>query len=269
MSVGYDWVQEQLNSVPNSSSTKKTGVSGTTQVWVNNNNTYDSYGSYGGYSAKGVHGAPQTLSKDEITQEVLSLASSNPAAYMGVAQNLYKMGALYSMRYATNLNSVATAIGRAVDVYAYGKKEVPFSSWLDQTANSPTNLRALMKAQGVGGGAYTGPVTTTSVQITDATTAEGLLQKFSQDMLGRNLSKDEVAKYTQQLNKQEKANPQVTYSDGHGASQSQSTKTAPDKQQILHNIISQNSDYIPNQIDTTVMDQFLNRIKSGQDIING
>lgn len=267
MAGEIDWVNAQLNDpglTPNSDGTTNKN----TKYWVSNTGTYDSYGSYGGYSAKGVQGAPYGMTKDQIRLEVQSLAGKNPAQYMGVVQNLYKMGALSSLRYANNLNSVGDAVDRAIDIYAYGKKDTTFSVWLDQTANSPTNLRALMKSQG-GGGAYKGPVTTTSVQITDATTAEGLLQKFSQDMLGRNLTAKEVAKYTQQLNAQEKSNPQVTRSDGNGPSQSQVTKTAPDKQQILHNIIAKNPDFAENQIDTNVMDMFLTRIKEGQGVIDG
>lgn len=117
-----------------------------------------------------------------------------------------------------------------------------------------------------GGSGSSGPRTTTSASVTDATTAEALLNKVATDLIGRNLTANEIKKYTQQFNALEQKNPAVSVSDGAGSSV---TTSAPDKAELLRQVVSKNPDYMKFQVDTTVMDMFLDRIKEGQAVANG
>lgn len=268
MGAEADAVSNQLNGVTTTSG----GSSGKQplNVWVNSSGTYDSYGSYSGYSAKGVQGKKVVKSSTDLQNEIYGLAGSNPTAYMGVASNLYKIGALYSMRLAPNVNSVATALERAVTMYHYGNHKVSFSEWLDQSAQA--NMRAALGGSsggGGGGGGYSGPTTTKSVSVTDAVSAEGLLQQSAEKMVGRHLTGKEVKQYTGDLNRAERANPQVTVSNSGTGYSTSTTTTAPDKGELLRRILAKNGDFAENQIDTSVMDMFLSRIKEGQGVISG
>lgn len=215
------------------------------------------------------------LTGDDIANRVYGLAGQENAGnansdYMKYAGNLVSIGALYSDREKGYVASVVEGTGRALAMYQNSGSDLPFDEWLDRTAQKVGRSGDSSSGYGGGGGGgYTGPVTTTSRTITDEVTAENLLQTLATDMLGRSLTTDEVAKYTKQFNQQERANPQVTVSQASTGSQSSTTNTAPDKAELLRRILVGNEDFMENQIDTTVMDMFVNRVKGGQAVIDG
>jgi len=204
----------------------------------------------------------QTVSSSDLVNTFARWRADGDPRYVSVRNNLISAGLLWGVGATpNNWNSVQTAFSSAIAMYQQSSQKTDFGKWLDTSAK--TN-----KVTGTGG-AYSGPVTTTSVDVTDPDTAAAMLNKLSTDMLGRNLTHNEISKYTVQMNKAERANPQVTVSDGTGASRSSNTTTAPDKGEILRKILAKDSGFAENQIDTNIMDMFVNQIKKGQDILNG
>lgn len=208
------------------------------------------------------------LTPNQIKQNVqLWYATGNPQ-YDTFADNLVRLGVItkaqkkYPETVQAGALSAATIYQGAYNAAsASGQELAPFGDWFNQTADRINSSGA--------GGAYTGPVKTTQVIKTDKITAAESLNKFAEDMLGRRLTTDELTKYTAEFNKQEENNPSVQIQSGDQASRTVNQTTAPDKQTLLKNIIAKNPEYADVQMDTTVMDWFSNRIKTGMGVLNG
>ena len=96
-----------------------------------------------------------------------------------------------------------------------------------------------------------------------------MLNDFARDQLGRSLTKQETEKYAKRFNKMEKSNEQVTVTTPSGPALSTSVqKLATTKDEMLRKIVTKNPDFAKYQIDTTVMDMFVNRIKKGQEVLD-
>ena len=116
-------------------------------------------------------------------------------------------------------------------------------------------------AGGRNGGRYTGPRTTTSVSVTAKPDVERTLNTFAVDMLGRNLTDDELKKYTAEYREQEMGAPQVTTTTPQGRSATTSvTQQAVSKETIAQNILQDNPMFADNVIKTDVLDMFFNRL---------
>lgn len=124
-------------------------------------------------------------------------------------------------------------------------------------------------AGGSQGGKYTGPVTRTDYSITDSTSAAVLLNNMAGDLLGRNLTDAEIAKYTKDLNAAERKNPSVTTSTPTGHNSVVTSTTAPTKEVLARQILKSTDDAVDHTLDTKVVDMFLNDIKQGQATIHG
>lgn len=242
------------------------GTSGSenVKIWTG---TPQSYGSYGmGVSVKAPSTSRTTSTASDIIAQVQAMAANGDPNYQKFTQNLLNMGVLYSDREARYVKSVLAGTQDAIDMYLSSDQKMSFSDWIDSRAKQGA-------ANGMGGGGsgggYSGPTTTVSRSITDAVTADALLNTAARDMIGRDLNADELAKYTKQFNAAEQANPQVTTTVPGVGSSSSTTRTAPDKGEVLRKILATNKDFAENQIDTNVMDMFLGRIKEGQAVING
>jgi hypothetical protein len=183
----------------------------------------------------------------------------NNIAGLLVASNFLKKDyAKYPSYAASSLN---TAI-ESHNAYAKAGGTLPFFEWLSWYSSTAEPVEEP-------GGAYTGPVTTTSVTVTDETTAEALLDKFSRDLLGRGLTKQETNKYLRQFREAEMGAPQVTTTEGSRGTRTSMTETAASKEELLRQIISSNPDFQKYQIDTTIMDMLLDDIKSAEEVIYG
>lgn len=207
------------------------------------------------------------LTPNQIKGNVqLWYATGNPQ-YQSFANNLVRIGVITKAQakypetvFAGALSAATIYQGAYNTSVASGQNLAPFGDWFNQTAD---------RVDASGGGAYTGPVKTTQVIKTDKITAAESLNKFAEDMLGRRLTAEELTKYTAEFNKQEETNPSVTIQSGGQASRTVNQTTAPDKQTLLKNIIAKNPDYADVQMDTTVMDWFGDRIKTGMGVLNG
>lgn len=111
------------------------------------------------------------------------------------------------------------------------------------------------------GGKYTGPVTTSSVSLTAKPDIERTLNTFAVDMLGRNLTDEELKKYTSEYSKQEMNAPQVVTTTPQGKAASSSvTQNTVSRETIAKNILQDNPTFADNVIKTDVLDMFFKRL---------
>lgn len=207
-----------------------------------------------------------TQKASELQNAVLSMGASRDPAYNDIT-SLLIAGGFLKKDYAQYPTYASSSLGTALELHnAYVKTggDKPFSDWLGWYASTQPE-----DTSGGGVGAYTGPVTTTSVTVTDETTAEALLNKFARDLLGRGLTQQETQKYIKQFRAAEMESPQVTTTEGSRGTRTSMTETAASKDELLRQIVSENPDYQKYQIDTTIMDLLLNDIKAGQEVIRG
>lgn len=131
-------------------------------------------------------------------------------------------------------------------------------SWLadraDESDREPPNI------DGTGGGAYSGPVRTVTSSVMDDRDVEVTLNELATDMLGRNLTKKELNKYSQRFKKQD-ALPQVNVRTPNGPGQVTSvTQESQTRESIGQDILRSNDDYVTNTINTDVMDIMAQRL---------
>lgn len=114
---------------------------------------------------------------------------------------------------------------------------------------------------GGGGGRYTGPRTTTSVSVTAKEDVKRTLNSFAVDMLGRNLTDEELRKYTAEYREQERGAPRVTTTTPQGPAATTSvTEETVSRETIARNILQDNPMFADNVIKTDVLDMFFNRL---------
>ena len=134
----------------------------------------------------------------------------------------------------------------------------------DLLDRGPSMIDKETPGAGVGGGgvgAYTGPRTTTSVSVTAKEDVERTLNTFAVDMLGRNLTDDELNKYTAQYREKEMGAPQVTTTTPRGPAATTSvTEQTVSRETIAQNILQDNPMFADNVIKTDVLDMFFNRL---------
>lgn len=112
-------------------------------------------------------------------------------------------------------------------------------------------------------GAYKGP--TSSVTLTSESSATAPLNALARDMIGRDLSDKELAKYTSALNKQEMANPDRVNPNGNNAIRSGGV----DRAEVMRQVVADNPEYESFQMNHQVMDSLLGEIRKGQAVISG
>jgi len=227
-----------------------------------------SYGPYtGGTPTAGYgKGTPETKKLSAIQDQVRALATLNPQGFLAFSIAMYEKG-FTKKKDIGQADVVANDLEYPARVYqAYVKEAGPnpksFYDWLG-SYQVPGGLP--QKKRG-----YTGPVTTTSVSVTDRDTAASLLNQAATDLIGRNLTEEEINKYTKQFTQMEKQNPQVTTTtNNRRGTATQTTTGGMDKNEMLRQIVTKNPDFARYQIDSTAMDWFANEIKQGQAVING
>lgn len=228
-------------------------------IW---HSTQYSYTPGAGVSASGKR---NTLKLSEMQNVILGAAAQRDPEFDQWSNQLYKSG--FISKNARGIPAyVADGLANAVEVYqgyvAIGGDK-SFTDWFKgyaQTATPPEET----------GGRYRGPVTTTTVSLTDEVTAEALLDTMARDLLGRGLSQKETQKYLKQFRQAEEAAPAVSTTTPSGdAYRTTVSESAADKGELLRKIIAKNPDYAKYQVDTTIMDMLMTDIKKGQEVIYG
>lgn len=223
-------------------------------IWVKGNKPGDANNQY------------KTL--EELQNDLFAAAATRSPEYNKVVQNLYDANFI-SKAQMSQAPSVKAALAYPVQMYqAYasraGDNTVSFNKWFDWYTST-----AGSRSSGGSGSGYSGPVTTTSVTVTDENSAESLLNNYARDLLGRGLTKQETQKYIKQFNQAERDSPQVTVSSGSGATRTSTTETATSKEEILREVVSKNPDFAKYQVDTTIMDMLMDDIQKAKVMING
>lgn len=250
-----DW-EDAVNQAA-SETTPKDGVP--SNVW------YDDGYSSGFHGMVSMPGAPTAdvkvfKSPEEIAGRVLGL-SAMPGAftnanspYWQMVEDLYKTGALYDLRYGTNVNSVATAAERSIKQYANSPyaTSMSYNEWLARA--SAVSDRGDDKKNGSGGAGGPRAFTNTTVQLTNETDARALVDNALNQYLGRDANDQEREKFWKQLNKQQAKNPNVSKGvagpGGTNAVQSGGFNTAT----FAEDFAKSRDDYAETQASTTVLD---------------
>lgn len=115
----------------------------------------------------------------------------------------------------------------------------------------------------LGSAAYTGP--SSVVDLTNETTAYTLLNTAARDMIGRDLTPDEVRKYTEQLNKIETESARISTPQGPGMTV---YGGGVDRDEVVRQLISDNPEFAGYQLNHTIMDTILADIDEGQSFLN-
>lgn len=174
---------------------------------------------------------------------------------------------LYRDRSITNASSIDTDSGVAggllnsVAKYkaSSGSGRVSYLDWLADRASRGRPAPGEDGSGGSGGG-YSGPVTTNTISTLSKRDVEVTLNDFATEMLGRNLTKQELKKYSSKFEKQD-LQAQVNVRTPNGPSQLTSvTKEKPTRENMAMDIVRSNEDYATNTINTDVMDIMAQRL---------
>lgn len=187
---------------------------------------------------------------------------TDPSAYRGIVKRMREAGLLTSreksdVTIARKYRLLVEASAQSVEE---GNPQTPMQI-----------LGGLIEGGGVdsgaerstGVGAYTGPRYTT--EISSDTGAYTLLNTMARDMLGRDLTEQEVKKYTQQLRQAEMESPQVATPQGRAGTV---YSGGVDRNEVVRQLITENPDYAGFQLNHQVMDTILADLDEGQAFLN-
>lgn len=211
------------------------------------------------YAGQGGHGAPGAGryygTVADARNAVMGMAGARDGRYGQLAQQLYKVGALYDMRYASNVNSVVSANDTAMQMYmASGKANtMSYAEWLAGAANK-SKRDPDGSGSGGGSGSGYGPFTNSSVDFTNEMNARELVDNALNQWLGRDAKPHERAKFYSQLNKAEAANPLVTtgVTSKGGTSSARSGGVNPGI--MAEDFAKSRDDFAETQASTTILD---------------
>ena len=107
---------------------------------------------------------------------------------------------------------------------------------------------------------YTGPVQTNTISTMDDRDVEITLNEFATEMLGRNLTKKELDKYSNKFKKQDlQAQTNLRVPNGPGEVTSM-TQEKPSRENMAKDIVRSNDDYVTNTINTDVYEIMARRL---------
>lgn len=156
-----------------------------------------------------------------------------------------------------------------------GSLEDAWNTVLQDAARSGKNVYELLGQSGSrffdsggsgGSGGYSGPVATTTLM--DDRDVDRTANALALELIGRPLSDKELAKVTQRLRTEERANPTVT-TPGTGTSLTQSGLSAEGRADVLREVIAENPEYRQFQVDNTVLDTMLSELNKREQMVNG
>jgi len=110
---------------------------------------------------------------------------------------------------------------------------------------------------------------TTQQQEINPATLQTVLNNAAIQMLGRNLTKQELNNYTKQYRTLESENISTTVSNPVAGGTDVLQEQARSQDELVKDIFQDTPGYAQHQIDTNVLDMFLNRIKGGSVMTNG
>lgn len=209
---------------------------------------------------------------NDIRRQTMGYAA-NPSdgRYMTLAENLYRKGALYDMRYATNVNSVMEANDRAIQMYlnsdAAGK--MSYAQWLTTKGLNSRDDGAGPGGGGPygGGGGGSQAFTNSTVQFTTKTDARSIVDNALNQWLGRDATPKERQKFWEKLNKAEAASPQVDSGVAGPGGTSRTVKggfSSASAGILAEDFAKSRDEYAETQASTTVLDWMTESIMKDQ-----
>jgi hypothetical protein len=138
-----------------------------------------------------------------------NVADGSDAARLALAQQLKEAG-LWTGKVSSKFNiNYYNALVKLEKKYT---EQVNLDTLLGiPTAATRYDILASLREEG-GDGGTAGPTTTRQTYVTSPTQTAKLLDTVAQDLLGRNLTKAEKAKYTRLINAEQKRQPSVNVS---------------------------------------------------------
>ena len=164
---------------------------------------------------------------EEVTLDVFAkdVANGSDAARLALAQQLKNAG-LWTGKVTSKFDiKYYNALVKLEEKY---KSQVALNKLIGATT-AATRYDVLASLMEDGGDETTGPTTTRQTYITSPTQTAKILDTVAQDLLGRNLTKAEKAKYTSLINAEQKRQPATNVS-GQGYS---TTTGGVDEEQLL------------------------------------
>ena len=215
----------------------------------------------GQYSA-GVGVLPQkvVLSDEQFENEIQRILGDE-SIRRDLAVDLYRDRSIYNAAGIETDSTVASGLLNSVAKYKASKDfgKVSYLDWLADRASRGRPAPGKDGSDGSGGG-YSGPVTTNTISTLSKRDVEVTLNDFATEMLGRNLTKQELKKYSSKFEKQD-LQAQVNVRTPNGPSQLTSvTKEKQSRESIVQDILQENPDYAKNVINTDVLDMFKRRL---------
>ena len=147
---------------------------------------------------------------EEVTLDVFArdVANGSKEARLALAQQLKNAG-LWTGKVSSDFNvKYYNALIKLEEKY---KSQLALNKIVGTTTIS-SRYDVLTSLMEDGGDGTSGPKTTRQTYVTSPTQTAKLLDTVAQDLLGRNLTKAEKAKYTRLINSEQKRQPSVTTS---------------------------------------------------------
>lgn len=201
---------------------------------------------------------------EKMQNSIISWGAARSPMYDAYVNKLIG-GGFMSKSYADQPLYAAKALEDAVAMFqSYNGTggTLGFDDWFDWYSSTGTGGKS-------GGGAYTGPVTTTTTTVYDDRAAETVLQKMARETFGRNLTKSEAKRYATELQAAQRENPTVTRSEGTGATRSSTSTTAVGGDVLAQDLLTAEDEAIDFAAESTGLDQMWNSINRGLDVMYG
>jgi hypothetical protein len=160
-----------------------------------------------------------------------NVADGSDAARLALAQQLKEAG-LWKGKVSSKFN--INYYNALVELEKKYTEQVKLDTLLGiTTAATRYDILASLREEGAGDGGTAGPRTTRQTYVTSPTQTAKLLDTVAQDLLGRNLTKAEKAKYTKLINAEQKRQPSVNVS---GAGFSTTTGNVDEEQFVTEKL---------------------------------
>ena len=188
----------------------------------------------------------------------------DPQAYRDIVDQMRRAGLIGER--VTSFNTIASVYEQLLEASAQstaqGQPQTAGQILSSLTSGGGAGVET-GGGSGVGGGGYAGPRET--VEIINETEAYSLINDMARDMLGRDLTEQEVKKYTQKLRQKEMASPRVSTPQGPGGTV---YSGGIDRNEVVRQLLTDNPDYAGYQLNHEIMDVMLADIDEGQAFLN-
>ena len=201
---------------------------------------------------------------NDLSQSEALSEWDKPTGYLTLAlkEELDKMAKEMGNSSSTGKGLWTRAVTNSYNASKEGRRMSPFEGIQNIVNNyysDPNNTKG-KGSDGAGSGSYSGPVITNTISTMDERDVEVTLNSLAIDMLGRNLTEQELKKYSKKFQKEDlQAQTNIRTPNGQ-AELTSVTKEKPTRETMAMDIVRSNDDYATNTINTDVMDIMAKRL---------